>query len=271
MKISEMIDKLEEVRKAVTEVVELIKGDGYFIEAKNLLDKSSKELDGNNIPECLESVKKAKESTIKEKEIFSKLKETQSLITKSLAGSNPQEAKKCHDECIKLLQDGEVKKADKLADEAKIAAQPPPEYLLQKARDFYSKGVKKYDQEDFQESIDAWKTSISEYNRARNIAEAKKDQNMIKNIDNAISKSKERIQDAEIAFDNREMVRIGNEADKKIENIEQLIEQHNYGEAITILNEAKEDTIKSLKLAETRKFDEDKKKIEKRKVNIEKG
>jgi len=225
MKIGEMKEQLEEVRKAVTEVVELIKGDGYFIEAKNLLDKSSEELDGNNIAECLESVKKAKESAIMEKEIFSKLKETQSLITKKLAGSNPQDAKKYHDECIKLLQDGEVKKADKLADEAKIAAQPPPEYLLQKARDFYSKGVKKYDQEEFPESIDAWKTSISEYNRARNIAEEKKDQNMIKNIDNATLKSKELIQDAEIAFDNREMVKFDTEADKKTDSVEQLIEQ----------------------------------------------
>jgi len=70
MKIGEMKDQLEEVRRGVTEVVELIKGDGYFVEAKNLLDKSSEELNENNISQCLESVKKAKESAIKEKEIF---------------------------------------------------------------------------------------------------------------------------------------------------------------------------------------------------------
>ena len=270
MKIGEMKDQLEEVRRGVTEVVELIKGDGYFVEAKNLLDKASEELDENNISLCLESLKKAKESAIKEKEILSKLKEAQSLITKKLTGSNPQEAKKCHDQSIKLLQEGKVNKADKSADDAKIAAQPPPEYLLQKARDNYSEGLKKYDEEKFQEAVESWKTSIEEYERAKKIAEEKKDQNMIKNIDSAISKSNARIKDAEMAFDNREMVKFDTEADKKISSVEQLIEQHKYDDAISILNEAKEDTEKSLQLAKLRKFDEDRKKIEKRKANIEK-
>ena len=254
MKIGEMKDQLEEVRRGVTEVVELIKGDGYFVEAKNLLDKASEELDENNISLCLESLKKAKESAIKEKEILSKLKEAQSLITKKLTGSNPQEAKKCHDQSIKLLQEGKVNKADKSADDAKIAAQPPPEYLLQKARDNYSEGLKKYDEEKFQEAVESWKTSIEEYERAKKIAEEKKDQNMIKNIDSAISKSNARIKDAEMAFDNREMVKFDTEADKKISSVEQLIEQHKYDDAISILNEAKEDTEESLQLAKLRKF-----------------
>jgi len=270
MKIGEMKDQLEEVRKGVAEVVELIEGDRYFAEAKILLDKSSEELDGNNVSLCLEFVKKAKESAIKEKEVWSKLREAQSLIRKKLTGSNPQEAKKCHEESIKLLQGGEVDKADKSADDAKITAQPPPEYLLQKARDNYSKGLKKYDEEKFQEAVESWKTSIDEYERAKKIAEEKKDQNMIKNIDSAISKSNARIKDAEIAFDNREMVKFDTAADEKIGGVEQLIDQHKYDEAITILNEATEDTKKSLQLAEKREFDEDRKKIEKRKTNIEK-
>ena len=60
MKIGEMKDQLEEVRRGVTEVVELIKGDGYFVEAKNLLDKASEELDENNISLCLEFFEKSK-------------------------------------------------------------------------------------------------------------------------------------------------------------------------------------------------------------------
>jgi serine/threonine protein kinase len=270
MKTEEMSEQLEEVQKNVAEVIKIINGDGFFVEAKNLLYRSTMALDENKIFECLDLVCRAKESAIKEKDILAKLNDSQILISKNLAGSNCEEASNYYDQCLKLLKKGKLSKAVKLADEAKINAQPPPEYLLQKAKDNYSKGFKNYKEEKFEAAIVCWKTSIDEYNRAKNISIEKKDQNMIKKIDNAISKTNQCIKDAETTFDNWEMVRFDTQANKKIDSVEALIEDHKYDEAIKILKQAKKDTEKSLQFAEIRKFDEDRKKIENKKINIEK-
>ena len=270
MKLKQKEQYLGDIKDQVNEVVDLIKYGDYFVEAQIFLNESAEELSNDNLVKSYELVNMAKESVMKEKEIITKLKLTDSIIRKKLTGANPEEAKKLHKDAYRALEDGKVNKAFKLTDKAKITAQPKPEFLLQNARDYYTDGLKNYENEDFGQAIDLWRKSIEEYNRAKEIAEEKKDQNMIKNIDKAISKSDARIKDAEIAFDNLEMVKFDTAADEKIGGVEQLIDQYKYDEAITILNEATEDTKKSLQLAEMRKFDEDKIKIEKRKTNIEK-
>jgi len=202
MKIRQMRGQLEEVWINVDKVAALIESGGYFTEAKKILQNSAEELKNNNIAQSLELVNKARESALKEKKILSKLEEAQSLISKKLPGSNPELSTTYYEQCLELLIEGKVDKADMVADETKIAAKPSPEYLLQKARETYSKGLKKYEEEQFQDAIELLKTSIDEYGRAKSIAEEKKDQNMIANINSAIAKVNDHLEDVKIAFDN---------------------------------------------------------------------
>lgn len=267
MKINEWKEQLEKIRKAVIEVKEIINDEKYFVKAKELLDESCKELEQNNFIQSIELINKAKESAIKEKEVLLKIGRSQKLIGQNLIGAKPDEATKHREASIAMLRKGDVEEADILADLANITAQPHPEYLLQKARDNYTKGRKQFEQELFDQAIETYKQSLEEYEGALKLSEEKKDPNLIKNIEDKITFMKERIEDAAIAFDNQEMVKFVDEADRKYQSIDSLVQQHAYDDIIEILNEALGDTTKALKLAKKRKFEQDEEKIQKNKKN----
>ena len=198
LKENKIVKKLDELSGVIWKERH---GQSYQLHKSALEKIKEGELDAtDNILDNLE------EAIKNEMEILSKLKEIQSLIDRGLAGAAPEDAKRYYEESFNLLKEGEFNKADDLANNANFAAKPSPEYLLQRARDYYSDGSKKYEQGLFEESIKLWKKSKKEYERAKEIAAEKNDKDMIKKVANKIAEIKKVTEDAEIAIDNREIL-----------------------------------------------------------------
>jgi serine/threonine protein kinase len=207
---------------------------------------------------------------LKEKEVLSELSSARSLIKEQMTGADTYEAKKLLEKSFECLHKGDIDTAFRLVNEAKIAAQPPPEYLIQKAREYYSEASKEFQEDHFDKAIEIWENSIEISERAKKIAEEKKDNDMIQNIENNILKSKINIEKAEIGFDNYKIGKLIDKADETIQKSDQIIDQHLYDRALAILFGAVENIDDALLLAKKRKFNDCQEKIEKRKINIEK-
>ena len=259
---------LKKIRNEVNEVSEIISKQIYFIESRKILKKSIEELYRENYDKSLILIQKAKELAIKEKEVLTKIELAESLIHQNLIGADPEEASTLRSKTIQCLEDGNIEEASRLIYEATIAAQPPPEYLVQKARDSYSEASKEYENEHFIEAINHWKNSIEICERAKKIAEEKNDEDMKNNIASVITKSKKCIENAEISLDNHEMVKLDDMAEEKIQKADQLASENLFDKAISTLNKAIENSNDALVLAKKRNFSEDEPKIEKRKTNI---
>jgi len=218
---------------------------------KKLLDKLHKgEIEkAENIMDRLEKVVE------NEKRILSKLEEVNGLIAKKWAGSNREMAKKMVDEAFKNLINGNFEKADKLLGEAKNFARPPAEFLLQRARDFYTGGVKNYEEENFEEAIALWENSIEEYEKAREIAIDRSDKEMKEMIEKNVFKIKKAIEGAKIAIDNREMIKLVEDADKGVKKANEYFENKKYDVAIEELSKAIALLEKAKNIAYRRKFE----------------
>jgi serine/threonine protein kinase len=268
----EIEELLGEIKKNTNEIKWMLqeKGNEFFIEAREFLNQSREELSKNNIPKSRDFSKMAVESAHREEYILDKIGDIEALLRENLTGSNPEESRDYIIKARKLLGQGKIDDADEIVAKAKIAAQPSVGYLLQKAREYYSQGLKSYETEKFTEAIEIWNNAHDEYKRARKIAKETKDEDMIKNIDSAVSTLTERIKDAEISFDNREMVKFDDRAIANIEKAKKLVDQIKYDDAFQVFDSALEDTKHALDLAKKRKFQEDKKRINSRIKDIEK-
>ncbi|HEC88668.1 MAG TPA: hypothetical protein ENI52_05070 [Thermoplasmata archaeon] len=231
--------------------------------SNKLYQELIKNLEQGKIEEAEQIYLDFERAVINEEQILSKLKEIKFLINKKMAGSDPEEAEKFYKMSLQVLKEGRFDEANELAEKAKIAAKPLPEFLLQRARDYCSDALKNYEIENFEKAIELWKKSIEEYEKAKEIAAEKKDKNMIKNIEENIAKINKYIEEAEITVDNREMITLVKNADKKIEEAEKLIEENKHDYAIQLLKDAIKDDKEAEKLAKKRNF-EDLNRIERR-------
>jgi len=228
-----------------------------------LYTKISEEVKNGEIDDAENIVIELENAIKRESEILSKLEEVKSLISKKLAGSNIEEATNLYENSMNLLEKGEFEKADELAENAKIAARPSPEFLLQKAREYYLQGVEESEKENFEKAIESWKKSIMEYERAKEFLSNRNDKDMVENIEKNIIKIDECIEGAEIAMDNRVMAKMIEESDAKIKNVENLIEKNKYDEAINLIEHSIGKLNEAINLAKRRNF-KDLPKIKKR-------
>ncbi len=266
------VNKAKECAIREKVLIEKIKGlhglmwkDGYSGRIYNALMKKMKE---GKIDEAEKSLQELEKSIKMEKEILSKIGEVKTLIKKNMVGSNPQEAEKYCGECIKFLKKGDFKKAEECVSKARIVAGPSLKYLIEAARRYYEDGLKKFEEEKFEESINLWKNSIKNYEKVKEMAAEMKDEAIIKNADEVLLKIKKYISESEISIDNRTMVKIVDGVDKKIETANELMEKHKYDDAVSILLQSLKEIKKALNIAKKRNFEEDRRRIMKRIENI---
>ena len=193
-----------------------------------------------------------------ENRILEKIREVDELISKKLPGSNPEEAEELKEKAIDLLKQGLFDEAEELVKKAKLAAKPTPAYLLQKAKNLALNAEESFKQEKFEESIQLWKKSIEEYERAKEAARERGDEELIKDIELAQQKIMVNIENAKIAIDNREMLKLVSKANEYVERGNQLFSSNNYDEALKSYEEARRLFKSALDIAEKRGFEAEK-------------
>lgn len=301
---------LEEIKKEVLEVRELIKGKSYYKASKDVIRDAVKEIERNKFKKALDLLRRAKILALKEKEIVERLEELEGeiriegraraiansiidrirngdldveeliheleetinrenrileeirevdeLINKRLPGSNPGEAEELKRKALDVLRKGSFDEAEELIKRAKLAAKPTPAYLLQKAKNFALNAEESFKQERFEESIQLWKKSIEEYERAKEAARERGDEDLVKDIELVQQKIRDNIENAEIAIDNREMLKLVSKANEHVEKGNQLFSSKNYDEALENYEGARNLFKSALDIAEKRGFEAEK-------------
>lgn len=215
--------------------------DGELDEAKNLIED-------------------LKESVKTENVILERIREVEELVSQNLPGSNPKEAERLKNEAKEELLKGNYEKAKELLENAKVTAKPTPAYLLQKARKLALKAEQHFDSEEFEKAIELWNASIEEYERAKEAAKERKDLELVKEIESVQEKIRRNIESAEIALDNRTMLKIVSQANEFVEQGNKL-STSNYDEALNSYRKAIDLFNSALTIAEKRGFKEDAEKI----------
>ena len=253
LKEEKIVKRLRELQKKIS-----IEGKSKSI-ANNIIDKiKNGDLDAENlIPELEETINK-------ENRILEEIREVDELIKKKLPGSNPEEGENLKKKALDELKKGLFDEAEELIKKAKLAAKPTPAYLLQKAKNLALNAEESFKQERFEESIQLWNKSIEEYDRAKEAARERGDEALVKDIELAQQKIRDNIENAEIAIDNREMLKLVSKANEHVENANQLFSSNNYDEALKNYEEARNLFNSALDLAEKRGFE-----VEKIKAGLE--
>ncbi|AXI24857.1 hypothetical protein CFE53_01230 [Methanofervidicoccus sp. A16] len=193
-----------------------------------------------------------------ENRIFMKIEDVERLISRELPGSNPKEAKELKEEALNLLKKGRFNEAEELIEKAKLAAKPTPDYLLQRAKDFALDAERSFTQDKFEESIELWRRSLEEYERAKEAARERKDEDLVRDIEFAQERIRQNIENAKIAIDNREMLKLVSKANEYVEKGNKFFSSKNYDSALESYMEAKRLFKSALDIAEKRNFERDK-------------
>lgn len=227
---------------------------------KNLL----KELQQGNVESVELMIKDIDKIIEQESIISSKLKEVKSLINKKLAGADLKKAEVFYSSAIEELKKGEFEKSNELAEKSKDSAKPSLWFLLQNAREHFDKALNEYNQKHYVKSKVTWLESKDFYKRALDIANDKKDIDNISNIKEGLRKIDGSIHNSEIALDNQKMFELIVSADEKISKISSLLEKQDYDGALQFILISEKQTREAFKIAETRKFESNRKEIQNR-------
>lgn len=197
-----------------------------------------------------------------ENRAYARVKEAEQLISQRLAGAKIEEAQSLVAEALEALKKGSYSKAGELAEQAKLAAKPTTEYLLTRAKELADKAREAFEAERYEEAISLWRDSISEYDRAREVAEERGEREIVERVEAVVATLEENIAKAEVAIDNREMLALIEEANRLVEEAEKSYSAEEYDAAKEKYTQAKQKFREAEKLAEKRGFEE-KEEIEK--------
>lgn len=197
-----------------------------------------------------------------ENRAYARVKEAEQLISRRLAGAKIEEAQSLVAEALEALGEGSYSKAGELAEQAKLAAKPTTEYLLTRAKELADKARGAFGAERYEEAISLWRQSISEYYRAREVAEERGEREIVERVGAVAATLQENIAKAEVAIDNREMVALIEEANRLVEKAEKSYSAGEYDAAREKYTRAKQKFLDAKELAEKRGFEE-KEEIEK--------
>ncbi|CAD6494024.1 MAG: Serine/threonine-protein kinase PknD [Candidatus Argoarchaeum ethanivorans] len=184
------------------------------------------------------------------------------LIKANHAGANLHEARKF------LIKTGEALKAERfeeavdLAKKAQLAAKPTTDYLLSRGRELASNAQDEFGSKSYEEAIEAWKKSLEEYSRARELAHERGEGEAVESIASVEETINENIVHAEIAIDNREMLRLVDTGNSSLDEANRLFGEEDFDGAKRMYEEAGKMFKEALVITEKRDFEPDREKIE---------
>lgn len=127
------------------------------------------------------------------------------LIRAKHKGANLEEARKYLSEAGEVLKEDKLEEALEQARKAQLSARPTTDYLLSKAKELAADAEKNYRSKSYENAIDQWKKSLEEYHRGGELAQERKEKEIVERISEVEKKIKENISKAEIAIDSREL------------------------------------------------------------------
>jgi len=228
-------------------------GQGY---SSKLAGRAAGLLKSGEIEQAEKLVQELSKGVEEENRAYARVEEAERLISQRLAGAKIEEAERLVAESIEAIKEGEYARAEELAEKARLTAKPTTEYLLTSARGLADKAKKAFDSENYDEAIELWKESISEYSRAKEVAEERGERELVESVEGAIATLQENITKAEVAIDNRSMLALIEQANRLVGDANRSYSSGDYTAAKRKYEEAKEKFLEAKRLAEKRGFEE---------------
>ncbi|MBW9222786.1 serine/threonine protein kinase [Methanothermococcus sp. SCGC AD-155-C09] len=226
--------------------------------ARTIVDSIIDKIRNGDLDNAKNLIPELEKTINRENSILKKIGEVDGLINKKLPGSNTKEAKELRERALNVLKKGQLNETEELIKKAELAAKPTPDYLLQRAKNFALNAENSFKQEKFEESINLWKKSIEEYERVKEAARERGDEDLIKDVKIVQEKIGHNIENAEVAIDNREMLKIVSRANEYVDKGNKSFSSKNYDEALNNYKRAVDLFNSALDIAKKRNFEREK-------------
>lgn len=162
-----------------------------------------------------------------------------------------------------LLQIAEVVKRDDLAaaqslvQKAQLAANPTTEYLLDRAKNLESRGSEAYRKEDFIGAIELWQKSLKEYQNVREMANRRKEREIIDAVVSTVASIEEDIRTADREKANRGMVLQVRQTNRVVDEAKSQFSAGAFDTAIEKFHSAREQYSSAAEIARKYKFEDE--------------
>jgi len=114
------------------------------------------------------------------KRVKTEVEQAAQTMREAHTGADLAEAKKLLRQVAEAINKGDTTEAISLAQKAQLAAKPTTEYLLSKAKSLEAQGTERYRQDDFSRAIEAWQQSLKEYDRAKELAVKRREDEVVR-------------------------------------------------------------------------------------------
>jgi len=195
------------------------------------------------------------------REVKTVVKEAVRLIKANHAGANLNEARRLLSEAGVALKTDRFGESVALAKKAQLAAKPTTDYLLSRAKELASSAENSFSSTNYEEAIDLWRNALDEYVRAEDLARDRGEKEIVEMMAKVERTINDNISKAEIAIDNREMLRLVDRGNSSLEGANRLFEDKKFDESKKAYEEARKTFESALGLAEKRNFEADREKI----------
>ena len=155
------------------------------------------------------------------KDYEKKLKGVKDAVSRAIRTLNEQhtgadlaEARAFLEKAAEAIKKNKLDKALSFAAKARLSANPSTEYLLDKAKDLETSGSNAYKKGEFAEAVELWHKSLKEYGEARELALERGEEEIVKALESTIESLAEDTRVAEKERANKDMVTLGEQANK---------------------------------------------------------
>ena len=155
------------------------------------------------------------------KDYEKKLKGVKDAVSRAIRTLNEQhtgadlaEARAFLEKAAEAIKKNKLDKAFSFAAKARLSANPSTEYLLDKAKDLETSGSNAYKKGEFAEAVELWHKSLKEYGEARELALERGEDEIGKALESTIKSLAEDTRVAEKERANKDMVTLGEQANK---------------------------------------------------------
>ena len=148
------------------------------------------------------------------KEVKDEVAQAVRTLNEQRTGADPAEAKAFLEKAAEAIKKNKLDKALAFAAKARLSANPGTEYLLGKAKDLETSGNNAYKKGEFAEAVELWHKSLKEYDKARELALERGEDEIVKALESMAKSLAEDTRVAEKEKANKDMVVFGEQANK---------------------------------------------------------
>jgi serine/threonine protein kinase len=179
------------------------------------------------------------------------------LLEKRHTGANLEEARGLLREAAEAIEQDDFTSAMSLVQKAQLAANPTTEYLLGQGKSLESRGSTAYKRKDLAAAVEFWQKSLKEYGSARELANARGEQEVVDKVAETMDTINQDIDTANLERSDHEMLQLVDHANQAVDEAKSLFDANEFNAAEQKFQTAIENYESAGKIAHDSKSDDE--------------